>query len=135
MSLMSEFGFKKNGYMFTPKNDTYIPFFPEMTHPLLGILPKDKTLYKICVVISENEVGDKNFKYLLKSSINGKNGIVYESPEIQIPAEFRDKSPDKILNELGTNIENSLEHLWKNHRKDFNRIKRNFKTSTSILFL
>ena len=112
MSLMSEFGFKKNGYIFTPKNDIYISFFSDMIHPLLGILPKDKTINKICVVISENSEGSKTFKYLLKKSIDGNNGIVYESPDIQIPAEFRNKPSDKILNELGTNIEKNLEYVW-----------------------
>lgn len=135
MPLMSEFGFKKDGYRFIPKYDTYVSFFSDTIHPILGILPKDKSIYKICVVISENGGGSKTFKYLLKNSINGNNGIVYESPDIQIPAEFRDKASDEILNEIGTNIENNLEYLWKNHKKDFNRIQRNFKTSASILFL
>jgi hypothetical protein len=135
MATMSEFGFKKNGYMFTPKDNTYISFFSDTTHPLLGILPKDKTVYKICVVISENSGGSKTFKYLLKNSINGNNGVVYESPDIQIPAEFRNRSSDNVLNELGANIDANLEYLWKNHKKDFDRVRGNFKNSTSILFL
>lgn len=122
MPLMSEFGFKKNGYRFTPEYDTYVSFFSDTIRPILGILPKDKSMYKICVVISENSKGGKTFKYLLKNSINGNNGVVYESPDIQIPAEFRDKASDKILNEIGTNIENNLEYLWKNHKEHFNRV-------------
>ena len=135
MSLMSEFGFKKNGYRFIPKYDTDISFFSDMRHPLLGVLPKDKSIYKICVIISENSKGNKTFKYLLKNSTNGNNGVVYESPDIQIPAEFRNKASDEILNEIGTNIENNLEYLWKNHKRNFNRVGGNYKTSSSILFL
>ena len=135
MATMSEFGFKKDGYRFTPKNDTYVSFFSDTICPTLGILPKDKSIYKICVVISENSGGSKTFKYLLKNSMNENNGVAHESPDIQIPAEFRDKSSDKILNELGANINANLEYLWKNHKKDFNRVGGNFKTSASILFL
>ena len=112
---MSEFGFGGKNYRFRPESDVYISLLSDGASPLLGILPADKTLNNICVVVSEGPNGQKTLKYVLKITNNGSNGIQYTSPEIPIPSEFRDLGLGELSREITTNIQANLKFIEENY--------------------